>query len=391
MLWFYRYITGYIRVLFYGEFSERILNIAAQNRITLWNSHLVKKGIESNITVKNFLRLRTIMRKSKIRAHILYKKGLPFKLKKNQKRIGLLAGALIFTVILEVASGYIWVIDITGNQKVKSEEIIAACENIGIHTGVKKSKINPKNQREKLLLEFEKLAWASLNIEGCRLTVNVSEVKDIDKKEAPCNLKASGDGIIKKIDVTTGNCLVKVGDTVKKGDVLVSGVVERSDGTAFVCSTGTVIATTKRTVTVSGEYKKTVSYENGKTKTKRVLEFFNIKIPLYLGSEKAEFLSEFKTHNITLFDSKLPITVYEKNFKFINQEEITLSKEKLTKELEEMAEQKLKELKAESFTMENSEITETDKGLTLTITVVAEENIVYADPILVATEQSESK
>ena len=386
MLWLYRFISGYLRVLFYGECSERILNITAQNRITLWDSHLVKRGIESNITVNDFKRLRTIIRKSKVRVHILTKKGLPFKINKNQKRIGLLVGIIILAVFLKLMSGYIWVIDVTGNQNVKTSEIIDACKSIGISSGVKKSKINPKSQREKLLLEFEKLAWASLNIEGCKLTVNVSEVKMRDEKSAPCNLKASQDGIIKRIDVTTGNCLVKVGDTVKTGDVLVSGVVEKSDGTAFVSALGTVTAVTKRNITVSGDYKKTVTEESGRVKTKRVLELFNIKIPLYLGSEKVEFVSDYSEHSLKLFDNPLPITVHERKFRFISSNEITLNREDLCAELEANMLEKIKELNLQSYEIESSEFSDTQNGITLTCIVNAEENIVYKDPILIAEE-----
>ena len=69
----------------------------------------------------------------------------------------------------------------------------------------------------------------------------------------PTNLKAAADGIIKRIDVTSGNCIVKVGDTVAKGDILVSGMEERADGTKFVHSAGRVTAVIEREVTVTAK------------------------------------------------------------------------------------------------------------------------------------------
>ena len=47
------------------------------------------------------------------------------------------------------------------------------CSDMGIEIGTKKSKINPKQQRQVLLLKAEELSWASLNIEGSKLTINV--------------------------------------------------------------------------------------------------------------------------------------------------------------------------------------------------------------------------
>ena len=53
MILIYRWLIGFLRVKFCGDGYEKILNLAARNRITLWNSRLVSGGIETNITVKN--------------------------------------------------------------------------------------------------------------------------------------------------------------------------------------------------------------------------------------------------------------------------------------------------------------------------------------------------
>ena len=41
----------------------------------------------------------------------------------------------------------------------------------------------------------------------------------------PCHIIAARDGVVRKIEVRTGIPLVKVGDTVKKGDILISGII----------------------------------------------------------------------------------------------------------------------------------------------------------------------
>jgi similar to stage IV sporulation protein len=48
-------------------------------------------------------------------------------------------------------------------------------------------------------------------------------------KDTPCNIVASRDGIIQEMVVLEGQAVVKVGDTVKKGQLLVSGLFEDSD------------------------------------------------------------------------------------------------------------------------------------------------------------------
>lgn len=387
MLWLFRILNGYVTVLFTGEFCEKILNLTAKNRISLWNSRLTKKGIESCLLAKDFKRLRAIIRGSNIKAHILKKHGVPFKTAKYNKRLGLIIGAVLFIAFLKIMSSFIWVIDVTGNEKVKTEDILAACNNIGIREGLRKSKINPKTERERLLLEIDSLAWASLNIEGSRLTVNVSETKKKeDEASHPCNLKASADGIIKKIDIVSGNCVVKTGDTVKSGDVLVSGVIENEGGTRFVKSSGTIIAKTTRSITLEGKYKTEKVSESGKVKHKKVLEVFTLKIPLFLGEEADNYTYEKETKALKLFSQVLPIKIHTKSFKFYEKYKITYSKEQLLSELEKQLENRLIEEGIKSYTIENREITETKDGIKLTALISAEENIAKEEKMLISEQ-----
>jgi len=307
MLFLYRFFCGVLTVEFFGIYPEKLLNLCAKNGISIWSARYIKQRIRCNITVKDFLKLPKILRKSGIRVHITEKKGFPFFTKKYHKRLGLFIGLALFLGFLQIMSGFVWVVDIVGNERVSDSEIISACEELGVKAGVRKSKINAKADAQELLLKIDKLAWGSLNIEGCKLTVNVTEV--IEKKEdnsVASNLKASEDGVIKHIDVTSGNCLVKVGDIVSKGDILVSGIIENESGTRFVHSIGTIIAETETAVSLKEKYLKQVKIPTGKVKTKYAIDFFTLKIPLYVGSEKGEYSTQSKVKVLELFSQKLP-------------------------------------------------------------------------------------
>ena len=384
LLWFFRYIGGFLTVVFYGEFPEKILNLTTRNKIYLWNSRLIKNGIESCISIKDFRSIRTVLKNSGIKVHILKRHGLPFKIDKNRKRVSVLAGALIFVVFLSFMSGRIWIIDVEGNSKVSREEIVCALEELGIKEGVSRKSIDPKKQREKLLLKIDSLAWASINAEGCRLTVNVSEIKSKKpQNNAPANLKAKADGIITKIDVKSGNCIVKKGDTVKAGDILVSGIIERLGNTNFVRSSGTVTATTERSITVSGDFKQTITEETGKIKHKRVLELFTLKIPLYLGSENGSYNEIVKTETASLFNQNLPIRIYEKEFRFTKKYELNYSEERLKEKLSKEIKRKLQKDGVKEYKIISEEIKETENGISLTQIVTSEENIAVSEDLIV--------
>lgn len=382
MLWLYRYLCGYLRIMIKGDNGEKILNICAINSIILFNSRLVKKDIETCILIKDFKKLKKLMRGSKTRIHICEKHGLPFKIQKHRNRSGLFLGIIIIFILSQYLSSYIWVIDVVGNSVVDKTEILNSLKKIGISEGIKATHINPKVQREKLLLECEDLAWASLNIEGSRLTVNVTEINDTKPSSTPTNLKASADGIIEKIDVTSGNCIVKVGDTVKKGDLLVSGINENLHSTSFVKSLGSIYAETTREYTLTKSFEQTVAYKTGETKTKKVLDFFTFKFPLYLGKETKDYSSSTKCKNIKLFQKSLPIKIYTREFEYIEKEKITFTKEELYKQLEEELKNKAKKESISKFTISSKEYIETKDSITLKVIIKAKENIAVSEKIL---------
>lgn len=386
MIKIYRYILGYLKVSFYGDFPEKILNICAENGIILWKTKSEIDGIVAFVSIKDFLKFPELVRKKDIRIHIENKYGLPFIVSKYKKRSGLIVGLTIMMCFLNIMSGFIWVIDIEGNHKVKDEEIIDGLKKIGIYEGVYSDNLIPKNDSQRLLLEMENLSWVSLNIEGAHLTVNVSET--MQKKEdniKPCNLKASYDGIIKKIDLKSGNCVVKVGDTVKKGDVLVSGIIETAGGTRFVRSVGQVEAEVIHNFTISKDYKTEVITETGKTSKKKVLEIFNVKIPLFLGGQTKDYREKTTVKNLKCFGVDLPIRLYTKEFKYIKKVNITKSKEELYDELEKDMIKLLEEKKYKEYSLKSKEFTETDKAISLRYKVSLQENIAQTDFLLIST------
>lgn len=386
MLWLYRFIIGYLEVEYSGDVTEIILNICAKQGISLWSIKRRDKKIRGFITVRDFKTLPRIAKGSGIRVHILKKRGFPFIARRYKKRLGIPVGAAIFFCFLEVMSCFIWTVEVSGNKTLPERDILAACEKIGVKEGAKKSSVNPKTAKQELLLELSKLAWASVNIEGCRVTVNVSEAaQKSEENGTPTNLKAAADGIITKINITSGNCLVKPGDTVAKGDLLVSGVIERADSTGFVRSVGNVTAKTERELTVSAYYKRNVSEKTGRIKRKRVLSFFGIDIPLFLGHENGSFKSRTEVKEALLLGKSLPIRLYTKYYEMTVQKEVILSKDELLKELEEELKKAAQVEKIADFEVKNREFDEIEGGIRLKAIIYAEENIAAEEIMLFST------
>ena len=228
MLYLYRFFLGVLEIEIYGIYPEKVLNLCEKHKISIWNICFKKGKICCKINVCDFKKLPKIFKKQGVRLHILSRSGLPFFTEKYKRRFGVFAGILIFIIMLNFLSSFVWVIDVQGNKTVDAKEIITLCYEIGIKEGIKTKELDAKNKAQELLLKSDKLSWASFNVTGCILTVDLTEIKEKDDSDLlATNLISDSDGIIKHIDVTVGNCVVKVGDTVKKGDVLVSGIIER--------------------------------------------------------------------------------------------------------------------------------------------------------------------
>ncbi len=377
MLFLYRFFLGVLEVELCGIYPEKVLNLCSQNKISIWDIHFKKGKITFKITVKDFKKLPKIFKRQGVRLHIILKRGFPFFCEKHKHRFGIVVGVILFFAVLEILSSFIWVIEVEGNKTVDSNEILKICEEIGVSTGMKKSDLDPKNKAQEMLLKSDRLSWGSFNISGCRLTVDVTEItkKDYDNSVAS-NLVADSDGIIKHIDVTVGNCVVKVGDTVAKGDVLVSGIIENENGTSFVKSKGKIIAETAVPIEYTQAFNLNKEIFTGKQKSKTVLEILGFKIPLYLGREKGEYDSEYYAKPVKLFDKELPIKLHKKLFIFKEIQNVKLDYEKACEMLNERLE------KEYPNAVKSREFFENDDGVLLKAIIKEERDICKSQSLI---------
>ena len=180
------------------------------------------------VSTKGFKALKEIVRKVGCRVEIVEKKGLPFILYrlKNRKMLGF--GILIFFSLVLILSSFIWSIEVMGNEKINRMDIIRALENEDIRPGIIKYNIDKDYISSLLLNGFEELSFVSIDIKGTRLIISIYE-QDIPPEKLdmtiPCHIVASKKGVIVKAIVKNGKAMVRKGDVVKKGQVLIAGMI----------------------------------------------------------------------------------------------------------------------------------------------------------------------
>lgn len=184
---------------------------------------------------------------------LLERNGLPYFFRKNKRRVPFALGFLLFSVMLYILSLFVWEVKVTGENKLVADSILKKIEKDYVPLGTLKADINCMKLEEALRKEFDQISWISCELKGTGLTVYLEEgmppQKAIDEN-AVGDLVASKDALITKMVTRQGTPMVKIKDTVKKGDILISGTIYIYDDnnevmeTSYIAADGDVYGTT---------------------------------------------------------------------------------------------------------------------------------------------------
>ena len=224
----YAYITGYLEVYLYGENPERVINMAMSRGIYLWDIRQIGPGeFVLKIRLGGYKALRHVVRRSPCRAKIIRKAGVPFFIMRALKRKVWTAGLLFFCITLYILSSFVWFIEISGNNRVKTGEILESVEKQGLKVGVPKSALSCDALQNKLLDDIPQLSWAGIHIRGTKVVIEVAEktLRPSGDELKPGDMWARINGKVEQMLVLKGTARVKEGDYVQRGQILISGLV----------------------------------------------------------------------------------------------------------------------------------------------------------------------
>ena len=160
-------------------------------------------------------------------------KVLSVYISKYSKRWGAFLGLFILLISVYFSSKIVWKINVEGNSKISDDEIVNLLEECGFKLGTYIPSVNFDTLHNQFLMNSDNISWISINLDGNTANVKVKEImKDsISQKKTYANVVSKFDGQIQFISVHEGIKTVKIGDVVKKGDILISGVLDsKSEG-----------------------------------------------------------------------------------------------------------------------------------------------------------------
>ena len=179
-------------------------------------------------------------------------------------------------------------------------------ENEGIKRGIYKKKVNVQGLINKIRLEREDVAWVGMEIKGTNLIIKVAEADEkpeIINEDEYCNIVANKDGVVVKVEAQNGTPIVKEGDVVKRGDILVQGWIEgKYTGARNVHAEGKILAKVWYSDKEKVYYNQTTNNPTGAKEKKYSININNFQINFF------KTLSKFEKYDTIRTVKKLKIT-----------------------------------------------------------------------------------
>ena len=297
-------------------------------------SRLLAKGISAAAT-DGYIRV-PLGRKKKYAA-VLSDLGVSFDgpfgavgfLNRYKKRYGVMAALLISLAMYTVSSLFVWNVCVQGEDGVTEIAVEEQLDEAGLRVGRLWRAIQLDEVETDVLRLSENIGWININRRGSVAYVTVRSKTSSPSDQAPlgeyANVIAVRDCVIEEITVKRGIAAVKVGDSVKAGDVLISGIIPQELGGGFLRAEGEVVGRSSETVSVFVPREEELTEYGEERLEERKIKIFDFFINIfknYRNSHKECAIIEETKEGMLLGRYRLPVTtvsVYSREIKNIRR------------------------------------------------------------------------
>lgn len=316
--------------------------------------------------------------------------GMPPYLWQFRFRFGLLLGILSAAAITVAGSLFLWQIRVVGCETLSEDEVLTLLADQGVEVGSYIPPIDAIVTAQEVMLQEDRIAFIAVNIIGTRCEVQVTESafpKDSVKDDRPSSLIAAHGGLIERIELYDGQMLVKPGEAVLPGQVLISGLCEmEEDRWRLTSAAGKIYARIERNFTVTVPLEEEIIRPTGEISVTKSLIFFKKSVKLFETSSifPSTYGTIIKKDALTLPDgTPLPIAIATKQT--VGYQTVLLTR--TPTEAEMIANQRMEALvakdlcEAEILSLTRS-IAHTDRAVTLTWRVYCIMDIAESVPMM---------
>ncbi|MBQ8689236.1 MAG: sporulation protein YqfD [Clostridia bacterium] len=253
----------------------------------------------------------------------------------HRKRYGAFLAFAVSIVLFLIMNSLVWDIRIEGTAEENEEKILSDLADSGLYVGAAWRNIDNSRVEARALLASDEIAWLNINRRGTVAYVTVVDRVTHEQQTKPtgyANVVAARDCIIEEITVKSGVAVVKKGESVRQGQLLISGVLPQELGGGYCYAEGSV----------KGRYADTVSVTVPAVTTEKIyidekigaltLNFFGFPINILKigGNSQTECDIIEKKKEFALFGKDMPLSAEYKILRPYTETELTLTADKLT-------------------------------------------------------------
>lgn len=198
----------------------------------IYNVKFINNNIEFSIKNKNKKYVENILKSNNSKVLNIKQLGIFSFLKRTIFRPGIISAILFMSIFVFISNFFVFQYSIIGNELVSEKEVLQILQQNNVSGVVAKNSINIEKIQDDLLL-IDKVSLVSVIIQGNTMLINIKEkvynpeYEDRQEFEYICS---EYDGIITEISPIQGTILVKLGQTVKKGQQLVAPYILDTSG-----------------------------------------------------------------------------------------------------------------------------------------------------------------
>ncbi|MEK3984397.1 sporulation protein YqfD [Paenibacillus sp. VTT E-133280] len=236
-------LRGSVTLHVTGPQVERFINVISEAGIVIWDVRPAEGGASLKLLLNDFYVLRPILKKTGCRMHVTGRSGLPFLMARLWKRKFFGMGILVFGIMLFMLSTMVWSIRVEGNEKIASEDILAAARQEGVYPFQWIWRLDEPDKLSKgLLAQLPGVSWIGVQRTGTSIKIQVVESKQPDIKPllSQRHLISRTDAVVTEIYAEQGRPVVARNSRVKKGDILISGALGDEENVQYVVAKGEV-------------------------------------------------------------------------------------------------------------------------------------------------------
>jgi similar to stage IV sporulation protein len=291
----------------------------------------------------------------------------------------LLIGALVGVAALFFLSRFVWEFEVRGNRTVGSDAILHHLAELGVKPGVYGPSVDIETVKNEMLLRIGALSWLTVNVRGSRAVVEVRErvpKPEIQTLDVPCNVVAARDGVVTRMETLVGAPQVAPGQTVTRGQLLVSGVVDsRQVGARFLRARARVFARVWRDMAAVTPLWAAEKHHTGRVSEQRTLVIagYRTKISV-LGFKSFEKCDKvIKTSTLKLpFGGALPVSLVTETFREYTTQAVARDREEVAALLREALKRRLAAALGGEGAVLEAGFAETESAAALTVRLLAE-------------------